>query len=348
MTEAISLERIGDAVDHLVTAPISNWTILKGPPLAALHARARAEAGGPVSLAASRLLMDRVKPGDCVLLLTGFIIRDYDLPETDGPIGAAVLGRAMTLALGATPVAVCETQVHQAMRNCFEAAGLVPAELESLGRGRNRCAVVDFPIDPAAAASRAQQLLDDLAPTAVIAIERPAAGDDGHYHGGGGFEITEFTAKTDLLFAEAQARGIATIGIGDLGNELGMGVVADEVCRSVPLGEQIAASLAADIAVVANISNWGAYGVAACLAAASGNEDAFHTAAAELRLIEACNRGGAIDPVTGQLSPLVDGTDATTNAAMVELLRSLVQLSIRGSSTIKSYQQSWRMGDAAP
>ena len=33
-TAAISPERIGDAVDHLVTAPISNWTILKGLPLA--------------------------------------------------------------------------------------------------------------------------------------------------------------------------------------------------------------------------------------------------------------------------------------------------------------------------
>ena len=229
MAEPVSLERIGEAVDHLITAPISNWTVLKGLPLAALHASARAKADGPVCLAASRLLLERVKPGDCVLLLTGFIMRDYDRPETDGPIGAAVLGRAMTLALGTTPVAICETQAHSAMLNCFEAVGLVPAELEDLGRGRNRCAVVDFPIDAREAEVRAKQLLDELKPTALIAIERPGAGDDGHYHGGGGFEISEFTAKTDVLFAEAQERGIATIGIGDLGNELGMGVVADEV-----------------------------------------------------------------------------------------------------------------------
>ena len=345
MTEPISPERIGEAVDHLIIAPISNWTILKGLPLAALYASARAKTNGPVCLAASRLLGERVKPGDCVLLLTGFLIRDYDRPETDGPVGAALPGRAMTLALGATPVAVCETQAHAAMRNSFEATGLVPAELVDLGRGRNRCAVVDFPLDAAEAELRARQLLDQLRPSAVIAIERPAAGDDGHYHGGGGFEISDFTAKTDLLFAEASARGIATIGIGDLGNELGMGVVAEEVRRSIPLGEKIAAHLAADIAVVANISNWGAHGVAACLAAECGNEDAFHTGADELRVIEACVRGGAIDPVTGQLRPLVDGTDGATNAALVELLRSLVVLSVRGSATIRSYQASWRVGD---
>lgn len=341
--EFVSLERIGDAVDHLITAPISNWTVLKGLPLAALYARARAKAGGPLSLAASRLVLDRVKPGDRVLLLTGFLIRDYDRPETDGPIGAAVLGRAMTLTLGATPVAVSESQAHSAMLHCFEAAGLIPATLADLGRGRNRCAVVDFPVDAAEAETRAKQLLDELTPSALIAIERPAASEDGHYHGGGGFEISEFTAKTDVLFAEAQARGIATIGIGDLGNELGMGVVADEVRRSVPFGEKIAARLAADVAVIANISNWGAYGVAACLAAQCANEEAFHTGADELRLIDACVRGGAIDPVTGQLRPLVDGTDGPTNAAMVDLLRSLVVLSVRGKGTITSYQKSWNV-----
>ena len=197
---------------------------------------------------------------------------------------------------------------------------------------------------PGEAEVRAKQLLDELKPTALIAIERPGAGDDGHYHGGGGFEISEFTAKTDVLFAEAQERGIATIGIGDLGNELGMGVVADEVRRSVAFGEKIAARLSADIAIIANIANWGAYGVAACLAAECGNEEAFHSAADELRLIEACVRGGAIDPVTGQLRPLVDGTDGPTNAALVELLRSLVALRVRGTATIKSYQESWNVG----
>lgn len=346
--DSISPERIGDAIDHLITAPISNWTILKGLPLAALYASARAKAGGSLSLAACRLLQERVSSGDRVLLLTGFLIRDYNRPETDGPIGAAVLGRAMALALGATPVAVCEAQAHQAMLNCFETTGLVPAELGEIDSGRNRCAVVDFPVDAAEAKLRAKQLLDELQPTALIAVERPAAGDDGHYHGGGGFRISDFTAKTDELFEQAQARGIATIGIGDLGNELGMGVVADEVRESIPHGKKIAARLAADIAVIANISNWGAYGVAACLAAECNNEDAFHSGAEELRLIDACVRGGAIDPVHGQLRAFVDGTDGPTNAAMVDLLRSLVKLSVRGSATVKAYQNSWNAGKTAP
>jgi D-glutamate cyclase len=228
------------------------------------------------------------------------------------------------------------------MEACFATAGLVPAALADLRSGRHRCAFVGFPVDADSAAGVANELLDQLQPKAVIAIERPGAGSDGHYHGGGGFEISSFTAKTDVLFAAARARKIATIGIGDLGNELGLGVVAEAVKAEVPMGDIIAAAQPADIAVIANISNWGAYGVAACLAALIGNEAVFHDGAEEIRLIEACVRAGAIDPVGGQLRPYVDGTDARANAAMVDLLRSLVVLSQREGANISNYQDSWQ------
>ena len=121
-----------------------------------------------------------------------------------------------------------------------------------------------------------------------------------------------------------------------------MGVVAPEVRVHVPLGDVIAARLAADVAVIANISNWGAYGVAACLAAMLGNDAIFHDGQEEIRLIEACVRAGAIDPVGGQRRAWVDGTDAVTNAALVDLLRSVVVLSQREKVNIDSYRSSWR------
>jgi D-glutamate cyclase len=338
----ISMERIAEAMDHLITAPISNWTILKGIPLSTLYDASRRKAGAPLTLAAARILAENVKQGDVVLMLSGFIMRDYGRPETDGPIGTAVLGRTLALGLGAVPVAVSEAECLSCLEACFAAAGLVPARTADLRRGRNRCGFIDFPVDAAKAEEAAQRLLDELQPKVLVAIERPGAGTDGEYHGGGGFEISSFTAKTDVLFALAQKRGIPTIGIGDLGNELGMGVVASEVGMHIPLGEVIAAKLAADVAVIANISNWGAYGVAACLAAMLGNETFFHDGAEEVRLIDACVRAGAIDPVGGQLRAWVDGTDATANAALVDLLRSVVILSQREKGNIDDYRNSWR------
>jgi len=340
---AIDIERIGEAIDHLVTAPMSNWTILKGIPLGTLYAASRKAAGGvPLSLAAARLLADRVQRGDRVLVVSGFIMRDYGLPETDGPIGAAVLARAIALGLGGVPVGVSEDSVVPCMQACFTAAGLIPASLEDLSSGRNRCGFSGFPVDAAEAEATAHALLDELRPTALVAVERPGAGADGEYHGGGGFTISSFTAKTDVLFAAARARGIPTIGIGDLGNELGMGVVAEDVRRHVPLGDTIAAALPADVAVIANISNWGAYAVAACLAALLGNEQVFHDGEMELRLIDACVRAGAIDPVGGQARHWVDGTDARTNAALVDMLRSVVVLNQRELGNVADYQTSWR------
>ena len=338
----IELAQIAEAIDHLITAPMSNWTILKGIPLGALYDASRRYAGKPLTLAASELLAKRVGQGDRVLVISGFIMRDYGLPETDGPIGAAVLARALALGLGAVPIGISEASVLPCLEACFGAAGLIPAGLDALGRGRNRCAFVDFPVDVSAARHAARRILDELAPKAVIAVERPGAGRDGEYHGGGGFAISSFTAKTDLLFAAAQERGIATIGIGDLGNELGMGVVAADVRAPVPRGETIAAELAADVAVVANISNWGAYGVAACLAAMLGDDAIFHDGNEELRLIDACVQAGAIDPVGGQRRAWVDGTDARTNAAMVDLLRSVVVLSQREKVNIDDYRSSWK------
>jgi hypothetical protein len=339
----ISIERIGEAVDHLVTAPMSNWTILKGIPLRKLYDASRKHtADVPLTLAAARLLANNVTPGDTVLMISGFIMRDYGLPETDGPIGAAVLAKSLAVALGAIPVGVSEDSVVPCMQACFATAGLIPATFDTLRSGRHRCAFSGFPVDSDAAPQAAADLLDRLQPKAVIAIERPGAGSDGEYHGGGGFDISSFTAKTDILFAEARRRGIPTIGVGDLGNELGMGIVADIVRAEVPLGETIAATQLADVAVIANISNWGAYGIAACLAAMVGNDAAFHDGVEELRLIEACVNAGAIDPVGGMLRLYVDGTDGKTNASMVDLLRSLVVLSQRESGNMAGYQSSWQ------
>lgn len=339
---AISPERIGDAVDHLITAPISNWTILKGLPLARLYMAARELAGGSVTLAAARLLQENVSRGDRVLILSGFIMRDYGLPETDGPIGAAVVARAISLGLGGVPIGVCEDSVVGCMDACFSTAGLIPAALDGLDSGRHRYGLSGFPVDADEAVSAARELIERHRPKALVCVERPGAGADGHYHGGGGFEISSFTAKTDILFEEAKKAGIPTIGIGDLGNELGMGAVADIVASDVPLGDIIAARQKADVTVVANISNWGAYGIAACLAALTGDSDAFHDGKQEKRLIEACVRAGAIDPVGGQRRLYVDGTDARTNAALVDLLRSIVDLSQREGANISGYQNSWQ------
>ena len=74
---------IGEAVDRLVTVPMSNWTILKGLPLTETYEAARKKGGGdPMTLRAAQLLNERVGKGDTVLLLSGFVILNWNRPET--------------------------------------------------------------------------------------------------------------------------------------------------------------------------------------------------------------------------------------------------------------------------
>ena len=104
----MDLKYIGEAVDRLVTVPMSNWTILKGLPLTETYEAARAKAGEPLTLKIAKMLNERVGKGDKVLLLSGFVILNWNRPETDGPVGVAALARSLDLSLGAVPVILTE------------------------------------------------------------------------------------------------------------------------------------------------------------------------------------------------------------------------------------------------
>lgn len=341
---------IGEAVDRLVTVPMSNWTILKGLPLTKTYEAARSKAGGePLTLKAARLLNERVKKGDTVLLLSGFVILNWNRPETDGPIGVAALARSLDLALGAVPVILTEDILVNNLAKTTEAAGMIVCnneeDLHRGGRGR-KALVMGFPLNHEEAKKQAVEILDRLNPKAVIAVERPGWNEKHVHHSGMGYNISSVTAKLDYLYLEAQKRGILTIGVGDLGNEMGMGCVEEEVKAGIPNGATclcgcgggIACNVSADVGLICNISNWGAYGICACLAALAGEEEVLHDGKLEKRMIGACVDAGALDPVSGMLIPRVDGEPDRINAYIVEMLRGIVCHVTKGSIFTRSYQ----------
>lgn len=344
------MENIGEAVDRLITVPMANWAILKAIPVVEIYEACRAKAGGSLTLKAARMLAERVSAGDTVMFLTGFVMLSCGKPETDGPVGAAGLARAVDIGLKATPIFVTEESIKPAMAATAAGAGLHPWDPATARAGSHRAIIEGFPVEHDAARDEAQRMLDRYQPSAVIAIERPGWNRHGKHHSGGGFGVSDFTAKIDYLFEEAKARGIATIGIGDLGNEMGMGYVADvlrkliphgEVCQC-PCGGGIVAAFEPDLGIMANIANWGAYGVEACLAALLNEPEILHDGQTERWMIEESVRGGAIDPVSGMLRPYVDGTPTHINVAIIELLHSIVRHRIPGSVFTREYVASWQ------
>src|SRR5262249_9814033 len=64
--------------------------------------------------------------------------------------------------------------------------------------------------------------------------------------------------------AREQQQPITTIGIGDGGNEIGMGKISWEtIRRNIPNGARVACRVPTDYLIVCGVSNWGGYGLAA-------------------------------------------------------------------------------------
>ncbi|XP_051476500.1 D-glutamate cyclase, mitochondrial isoform X2 [Apus apus] len=100
----------------------------------------------------------------------------------------------------------------------------------------------------------------------LIAIERAGVAADGNYYNARKVNIKHLVDPIDELFLAAQTiPGVSTTGVGDGGNELGMGKVKDAVKKHIKNGDVIACDVEADFTVVAGVSNWGGYAIACAL-----------------------------------------------------------------------------------
>ncbi|MBE3597837.1 MAG: DUF4392 domain-containing protein [Limnochordaceae bacterium] len=218
----------------------------------------------------------------------------------------------------------------------LRAAGLILGSLEQALASKpgppsaSVAAVVPFPSDPDVARDAADQLLSRTAPALAVAVEMPGKGADGRYHNVSGREVPpHLVADADQLFTLARSRGILTVGIGDGGNELGMGNIAETVARVVPQGETFAARTPVDFVVAASISNLGAFALAAALAARAGRPDVLDAIDVG-RIIERCSYAGAIDGLSARVDPLSDGTPVSLNRAIWDLMRFSVRQGLKG------------------
>ncbi|HEX2987843.1 MAG TPA: DUF4392 domain-containing protein [Chloroflexota bacterium] len=329
-----------DRIDRLVNLDIG------GRGAEGLYQAAREATGGALAMNAARGLVERLKPGDPILVTTGFMARALVAPsigETDGPPGTAVLVRALQKTLGVLPVFVTDELLVPAMGSVLQAAGFSLLDLDEArqattpgGRRTASAVLASFPAEDSEAAESADTLLEKLHPRFAIAVERPGRNVAGYYHDMRGQGFQAGPARTDLLMERAQELGIPLLAVGDGGNEIGMGLVRDAVMEHVPYGRScrcpcgrgLAARTRADLLVTAAVSNWGCYAIVACLAILKEDASILHTAKAEQRLLAASARAGLIDSVSGCVDDGVDGLPAETHMAVVQLLHTMAGQSI--------------------
>lgn len=338
---------VGESADRLVSAQVfmsggsaelTNRNITKE-----LYEAARKLQGEPLSHRAAKALIERTKPRDTVILCAGFFDPPSMIDEGDGPVGVALLARALCCMLDVTPVFLTDVSNMKRMEALARAAGLDFADLELARLTPYKAVMMPLPIDPERAAREANHCLDTIRPAALIAVEKPGPSPAGTYHTGVGLNVTNVVGKVDHIFDEARRRGILTIGIGDGGNEVGMGCILDAVLDVVPTGKIIGTRVVTDILVVAAIANWGAYAIEACLAAALHMPEAIHTVRDERRVIEAAASNGLIDPVSGLANGWIDGTPPVCSESMLELLRAMVELRLlrRQRHSLVNFPRRW-------
>jgi hypothetical protein len=202
-------------------------------------------------------------PQPFIAIVTGFFIPHAQPPcgETDGPLGAIFLAQALTT-LGLSITLLTDTYCLQPL-----ASGLSACNRKS--------SILVNPLPPATCSWTAfldlvwRQFGKRLGITHLLALERVGPGSDGRCRNMHGRDITEEMAPSHLLFENAahQTPPLGSIGIGDGGNEIGMGKIpADVIARNIPNGESIACRVPTDHLIVAGVSNWGAYALAAGVA----------------------------------------------------------------------------------
>jgi len=252
-------------------------------------------------------LRSQLKPGYCaraalrlwnnrqgkILIGTGFPVANTF--ETDGPAGAMALYTALSQ-LGA------EVWI----------AG--PPSLAAVLADTHRVIALDAAVNPTQA-DLCHSFIERIAPDLMISIEVPGAAEDGCYYNIRGVDISAQVRNFEEFMRQGNC---PIIGIGDGGNEAGMGNI-DAFAAALPIRPAVSRC---DELVVADVSNWGGYALVAMLQYWSG--EPFLEDLLETPLLAWLVEHGAVDGVTHQTRPTEDGlNEGSGNQIITRLLKDV-------------------------
>ena len=192
-----------------------------------------------------------------VMLCTGFNVAE-NMPETDGPLGTALLAYACFRA-GKYVVLVADHHNAHLVRE--QLILLDPACARNMQ-------IEEVKADGQAYCDLWKDIIDRHQPDAVVHTEVPGRNKDDKYLNMRGIKINNFNATLDEIANLANTRGIHTIGVGDGGNEAGMGRI-----KGVPKAlneEEMQAVIPAAHQVIAWNSNLGAIALGEFVMSAAG------------------------------------------------------------------------------
>ncbi|XP_072031655.1 D-glutamate cyclase, mitochondrial-like isoform X2 [Amphiura filiformis] len=201
-----------------------------------------------------------------VLITTGFpcVLGGTNPYENDGLSGAITIATILQ-ALKIKVTLVVEKGLYNLMKQVAQsllAGGLTKEELP----------VLQYPQpNTSACMESARDFLthdDGITPKYdhLVAIERTGQGSDGKHHTMHDRDVSHLVDSSDYLFEVASELPLVfTTGIGDGGNEVGMGKVFDKIVKTVPKGASIACKTSTDYLITAGLCDWGGFALSMAL-----------------------------------------------------------------------------------
>ncbi len=239
-----------------------------------------------------------------VFIVTGFYIMAAKATETDGPPGAVAIGNALAR-LGADIAYVTDDL----------SAGAVRA-LAADGHE-----VIEFPIaSHYESAQFANVLVQEHAPSSLVAIERAGLVGDGTYRNFRGVDFTPLNAKIDHLFDQHPY----SVGIGDGGNEIGMGNLQNVIptIEHEFLPKNPCVTTTTEL-IIASCSNWGGYGLVASISLLRG-VNLLPSVEEAKQMVRDVVAVGAVEGMSGESKEWVDNRDLEADSACIADLQELL------------------------
>jgi len=254
------------------------------------------------------LFLDNLKESMSVKIITGFPIVQEDVvhPDVDGIAGSLVLAEALAQ-IGCKVEVLAEPYCLSVLKELALHTHISSASIKNVG------------------------YLPSIKGDLAIFVEKPGANPLGVYHNAHGEDISSFCFHVEKYMKNFDLKA----SIGDLGNEVGFGVVYQEIKPYVKYGARclcrckagIIASSKADFLITSTTSNIGSYVLAAAISITK-NGVFLHDAHREELFTMKAIKLGAVDAFASS-NFSVDGLDVRTCKTFVSQLSKICKSNLR-------------------
>ena len=247
--------------------------------------------------ASAEMILENIDKGE-IIISTGFFEIIPKTIETDGPPGAFSIGNAIT-ELGGEVIYLIESHTKNFIDKDQKTIVFPNTTKEKS---------VEF----------AKKIIKDYKPSALISIERCGITENDRYLNISRQDISHYNAYIDVLFNLHSN----TIGIGDGGNEIGMGNLYEHLSSSDKYIDEPTISKTKHL-IITTVSNWGGWGLVAALSLLA-DKNLLETSKEATDIMQEQLNLGAVDGANFKSELSVDGFDWETNKNILLKLHKII------------------------